>query len=352
VEMWRKRLSNATLLIDEGVNIEGVHTWGSPITRVDGTFWDSDEAEGDALYSKVPTDPTVDILITRGSLLGSWMEDRAALDSVGLSFSLASSPARLRTRVQRLRGRTHSPYLARECCRARRQLCTLAGRRKPEPACWVSRISLLYDAFGRRRKNGYLDPKDAQITHLDLIVWSSGPGVGGSNPLRASLFAAKGNRFRNSLSASASLDRRHARSVRTFCSSSRADLADLLCPVSRRSDFNAQQAHQPNVPVRRPCWASRPIRVPSFTLPRTTPGPGSTTDWALSVSPFKCPCTGASGRLRNPKSPSARGQKFENRPLGPTILRSKSIIASSIMEPFFSYRRRRDGPKLCPELKM
>jgi hypothetical protein len=64
-----------------------------------------------------------------------------------------------------------------------------------------------YDAFGRRRKNGYLDPKDTQIKHLDLIVWSSGPGVGGSNPLRASLDAAKGNRFRNSLSASASLDR-------------------------------------------------------------------------------------------------------------------------------------------------
>ena len=24
-----------------------------------------------------------------------------------------------------------------------------------------------YDAFGRRRKNGYLDPKDTQIKHLD-----------------------------------------------------------------------------------------------------------------------------------------------------------------------------------------
>jgi hypothetical protein len=57
VEMWRKCLSNPTLLISEGATIEGVHIWGSPVTRVDGAFGMPDEAERDALYSEIPGDP-------------------------------------------------------------------------------------------------------------------------------------------------------------------------------------------------------------------------------------------------------------------------------------------------------
>jgi hypothetical protein len=66
VEMWRKRLSNATLLINEG----GIHVWGSPVTRVDGAFGVPDEAERDTLYSGIPCDPRVDLLITHGPPLG------------------------------------------------------------------------------------------------------------------------------------------------------------------------------------------------------------------------------------------------------------------------------------------
>jgi hypothetical protein len=45
------------LLISEGATIEGVHIWGSPVTRVDGAFGMPDEAERDALYSEIPGDP-------------------------------------------------------------------------------------------------------------------------------------------------------------------------------------------------------------------------------------------------------------------------------------------------------
>jgi Icc-related predicted phosphoesterase len=102
VEMWRKRLSNATLLINEGIIIEGVHIWGSPVTRVDGAFGMPDEAERDALYSEIPSDPPVDILITHGPPLG-------ILDGGKGCAALRRAVIRLRPRLH-VFGHVHSAY--------------------------------------------------------------------------------------------------------------------------------------------------------------------------------------------------------------------------------------------------
>jgi hypothetical protein len=85
VEMWRKRLSNATLLINEGVIIEG-YTSGLAGDAGSGSLWGADEAGRDALYSEIPSDPPIDILITAGRLLESWTVDKDALHFAGLSF--------------------------------------------------------------------------------------------------------------------------------------------------------------------------------------------------------------------------------------------------------------------------
>jgi hypothetical protein len=78
VQMWRKRLSNATLLINEVVIIEGVHIWGSPVSRVDGAFGMPDEAERDALYSEIPSDPRLTSSSPTALLLEFWTVAKAA----------------------------------------------------------------------------------------------------------------------------------------------------------------------------------------------------------------------------------------------------------------------------------
>lgn len=62
-DMWRNRISNATLLLNESVEIGGMTIWGSPVTRFEGgAFAMSDEVEREKLYSSIPKD--TDILIT------------------------------------------------------------------------------------------------------------------------------------------------------------------------------------------------------------------------------------------------------------------------------------------------
>ena len=154
VEMWRKRLSNATLLIHGGVNIEGVHTWGSPVTRVDGTF-------GILMKRRVTPStrmfPLIPRLISSSPTVFSWDPGwRTGLRWTPAGcHSLASSPHS--STLTALTGRTHSPYLARECS-CSTQLCTLAGHRKPEPACWASRISLLLRCIWKAAKERLSGP--------------------------------------------------------------------------------------------------------------------------------------------------------------------------------------------------
>jgi predicted phosphodiesterase len=64
-DKWRRRLSNATLLLNEAITIEGIKLWASPVTPLrGGAFGISDEAERETLWSTIPDD--TDILVTHG----------------------------------------------------------------------------------------------------------------------------------------------------------------------------------------------------------------------------------------------------------------------------------------------
>ena len=68
-EKWRRRLSNALLLLNESVTLGGVKLWASPTTSLDGgAFGMSDEADRDRLYATIP--PDTDILVTHAAPLG------------------------------------------------------------------------------------------------------------------------------------------------------------------------------------------------------------------------------------------------------------------------------------------
>jgi hypothetical protein len=68
-EIWRERMSVATLLINESVTIEGIRIWGSPVTKLANVpFGIPDEDERERLYSTIP--PDTDVLVTHGAPLG------------------------------------------------------------------------------------------------------------------------------------------------------------------------------------------------------------------------------------------------------------------------------------------
>jgi Icc-related predicted phosphoesterase len=61
----RKLISNATVLINEGIEIMGLKIWGSPTTTLyGGAFGMSSPADRTKLYAKIPQD--TDILVTHG----------------------------------------------------------------------------------------------------------------------------------------------------------------------------------------------------------------------------------------------------------------------------------------------
>jgi predicted phosphohydrolase len=65
----RKLISNATVLINEGIKIMGLRGWGSPVTPLaGGAFGLSSEVDRAELYAKIPD--AVDILITHGPPFG------------------------------------------------------------------------------------------------------------------------------------------------------------------------------------------------------------------------------------------------------------------------------------------
>jgi Icc-related predicted phosphoesterase len=60
----RRLITNATLLVNEAVTIEGMRLWGSPVTGDDTAFGCATAEERRALYASIPED--TDILITHG----------------------------------------------------------------------------------------------------------------------------------------------------------------------------------------------------------------------------------------------------------------------------------------------
>jgi Icc-related predicted phosphoesterase len=65
----RSLLSNATVLINEGTEIDGLRIWGSPVTPLcGGAFGLSSAKDRKRLYSRIPQD--IDILVSHGPPFG------------------------------------------------------------------------------------------------------------------------------------------------------------------------------------------------------------------------------------------------------------------------------------------
>src|SRR6202008_462510 len=61
----RLLLSNATLLINQAIQVEGIRIWGSPVTPLyGGAFGMSSTADRKWLYAQIPDD--TDVLVTHG----------------------------------------------------------------------------------------------------------------------------------------------------------------------------------------------------------------------------------------------------------------------------------------------
>jgi Icc-related predicted phosphoesterase len=62
-------LSNATVLINEGIEIEGLRIWGTPVTPTyGGAFGLSSARDRKRLYAQIPED--IDVLISHGPPFG------------------------------------------------------------------------------------------------------------------------------------------------------------------------------------------------------------------------------------------------------------------------------------------
>jgi Icc-related predicted phosphoesterase len=107
-EKWRRRLSNATLLLNEEIEIDGLRIWGSPTTPLyGGAFGLSNEADRERLYSTIPDE--TDILITHGPPLG-------VLDDGQGCAALRRAVIRVRPRLHCF-GHVHSRYGTRPTAR-------------------------------------------------------------------------------------------------------------------------------------------------------------------------------------------------------------------------------------------
>jgi len=65
---WRAKITNAVLLINEGVRLCGLKIWGSPVTCDDAAYGHTKSEERASLYATIPAD--TDILITHGPPFG------------------------------------------------------------------------------------------------------------------------------------------------------------------------------------------------------------------------------------------------------------------------------------------
>ena len=97
---WRRRVRNATLLLNESITNQGIKLWGSPVSPVDGAFGMSSEAEREKLYATIPED--TDILITHGAPKG-------ILSGEGGCAALRRAVIRVKPRLHCF-GHVHSAY--------------------------------------------------------------------------------------------------------------------------------------------------------------------------------------------------------------------------------------------------
>jgi len=94
----RGLISNATMLINEGLEVMGLKIWGSPVTPLyGGAFGRISSVDRANLYSKIPDD--VDILVTHGPPYGH-------LDTTPVNTHPSGCPELLRA-VSKLKPRLH-----------------------------------------------------------------------------------------------------------------------------------------------------------------------------------------------------------------------------------------------------
>ena len=78
----RRLISNATVLINEGIEIAGLKIWGSPVTPLyGGAFGLSSPADRVKLYAKIPDG--LDILVTHGPPFGILDRSPGSLHNAG-----------------------------------------------------------------------------------------------------------------------------------------------------------------------------------------------------------------------------------------------------------------------------
>jgi Icc-related predicted phosphoesterase len=100
-DKWRRRVRNATLLLNESITVEGIKIFGSPLTPLySGAFGMSSEAEREKLYSTIPGD--TDILISHSP-------PRGILDSGQGCAALRRAVIRVKPRLH-VFGHVHTAY--------------------------------------------------------------------------------------------------------------------------------------------------------------------------------------------------------------------------------------------------
>jgi hypothetical protein len=110
-DKWRKRLTNATLLLNGSITIEGIKLWSSPVTPLQGgASGISDEAERETLWRTIPND--TEILVTHGPPQGILDGGQGCPKTRG-DPGQAEAPL-LRTYSQRVRRPANEKHAVRE----------------------------------------------------------------------------------------------------------------------------------------------------------------------------------------------------------------------------------------------
>jgi Icc-related predicted phosphoesterase len=103
----RSLLSNAIVLINEGIEIEGLWIWGSPVTPMyGGAFGLSFAKDRKRLYAQIPQD--IDVLISHGPPLGILDSDPISVLHAGCT-ELLDAVMRVRPKLH-VFGHVHGAY--------------------------------------------------------------------------------------------------------------------------------------------------------------------------------------------------------------------------------------------------
>jgi Icc-related predicted phosphoesterase len=103
----RSAIMNATLLVDDGIEIEGIRIWGSPVTPLyGGAFALSSANDRQRHWAQIPTD--TDILITHGPPTGVLDVERGSREHAGCP-QLLEAITRVRPRLH-IFGHIHGAY--------------------------------------------------------------------------------------------------------------------------------------------------------------------------------------------------------------------------------------------------